>query len=709
MLEEELIIVDAEKYSLRELNVEIKRLSNSFRRIVLENPNGKHHIAAGLTREVDIEIRGSVGYFLATMVEGPKIRVEGNSGWFTGDNMTKGKIVIEGDAGNGVGQGIYGGEIIVKKDCGDRIGALMKNGILVVMGNTGIMSGLYMMGGEIIILGKAGDYTGESIIGGKIFFTGPEPSLGKNAIVEEVTEEETLHINTILENNGLPKYFGRIRKIIPKSKRPFYSPKKALKENIAKSKVRYQVVLDHNICKSCGTCIKVCPQEVFKKVREDYVSPLNDQDCLGCETCIEFCPVKAIKIYPIADDDKLLWKHSIIREIQVKALLGKPVVRGTSAWRSFPSFDDLIILCAQTSRPPIDHYREPCDTEVVLGGRYAEKPLKLKAPIIVGAMSFGAISREAKIAIAKAATRLGIAVNTGEGGIIPEERENAATLIAQYASGRFGINARNLQTADAIEIKIGQGAKAGQGGLLMGEKVTAEIAAVRGIPVGTDAVSPARHLDIVGPEDLKMKIEQLREITDWKVPIIVKYSAGRVYDDVKIAAKAGADIIVVDGKQGGTGAAPDIILEHAGLPTLPALVEADRALKEIGLRDEVNLIISGGIRSGADVAKAIALGADAVAMATSVLVAMGCKICGLCSTGKCPKGIATQDPLLRKRLKIDESSERIENYLSTVIEELKMLTQLSGKTHVKNLEKDDLRALTLEVSTITGVKLVGTG
>lgn len=346
---------------------------------------------------------------------------------------------------------------------------------------------------------------------------------------------------------------------------------------------------------------------------------------------------------------------------------------------------------------------------MVLGGRYAERPLKLKAPIIVGAMSFGAISREAKIAVAKAASRLGIAVNSGEGGIIPEERENASLLIAQYASGRFGINARSLQSADAVEIKIGQGAKAGQGGLLMGEKVTAEIAAVRGIPVGTDAVSPARHLDIVGPEDLKMKIEQLREITDWRVPIIVKYSAGRVYDDVKIAAKAGADVIVVDGKQGGTGAAPDIILEHAGLPTLPALVEADRALKEIGLRDEVSLVISGGIRGGADVAKALALGADAVAMATSVLVAMGCKVCGLCSTGRCPKGIATQDPTLRRRLRVEEAAERVENYLTAVVEELKMLTQLAGKTHVKNLERDDLRALTLDASAIAGVKLAGTG
>jgi glutamate synthase domain-containing protein 2 len=317
--------------------------------------------------------------------------------------------------------------------------------------------------------------------------------------------------------------------------------------------------------------------------------------------------------------------------------------------------------------------------------------------------------RSAKLAVAKAAAKLGIAVNTGEGGMLMEERDLAPILIAQYASGRFGVSASYLQSADAVEIKIGQGAKGGQGGLLMGEKVTEEVAKVRGIPAGSDAVSPARHLDIVGPEDLKMKIEQLREITDWKVPIMVKYSAGRVGDDVKIAAKAGADIIIIDGKQGGTGAAPDIIIEHAGLPTLPALVEAERALKETGVRDEVSLIISGGIRSGADVAKALALGADAVAVATGVMIAMGCRACGLCATGRCPRGITTQDATLRRRLRVEEATSMIENYLRATNEELEMFTQLTGKTDVRNLDRDDLRALSLDSAAITGVRLVGSG
>jgi glutamate synthase domain-containing protein 2 len=214
-------------------------------------------------------------------------------------------------------------------------------------------------------------------------------------------------------------------------------------------------------------------------------------------------------------------------------------------------------------------------------------------------------------------------------------------------------------------------------------------------------------MDIVGPEDLKMKIEQLREITDWKIPIIVKYSPGRVKEDVKIAAKAGADIIAIDGMQGGTGASPEIATENAGIPTIAALVQAVEALNEIGMRDEVDIIISGGIRDGADVAKALALGADAVYVCTSVLIAMGCTACAQCHSGRCPVGICTQDPELRKKLDVDEAAERVANYLKVVTEECKMLAQLAGKTDVHNLEKEDLRALSEDVARITGVKMAG--
>jgi len=326
---------------------------------------------------------------------------------------------------------------------------------------------------------------------------------------------------------------------------------------------------------------------------------------------------------------------------------------------------------------------------------------------MIAAMSFGALSKEAKISLAMGATLAGTATNTGEGGMLPEERRYASKLIAQYASGRFGVSAEYLNNCEAIEIKIGQGAKSGMGGHLLGEKVTAEVSKIRMIPEGTDALSPARHMDIVGPEDLSMKISQLREISDWKVPIMVKFASGRVTDDVKIAAKAGADMVVIDGMQGGTGAGPDVVTEHSGVPTIAAIVEADEALKHINLRDKVSLVAGGGIRNGADVAKAIALGADAVYVGTSALVSIGCRVCQTCYTGTCRKGIATQNPQLRRRLDYVEGGKKVARYIEAMTEETCMLTQQAGNTDVSKLEKDDLRALTTESSALTGVKLAG--
>jgi glutamate synthase domain-containing protein 2 len=240
--------------------------------------------------------------------------------------------------------------------------------------------------------------------------------------------------------------------------------------------------------------------------------------------------------------------------------------------------------------------------------------------------------------------------------MLPEEREMAENLVVQYSSGRFGVSSDYLNVSDAIEVKIGQGAKPGMGGHLLAEKVSPEVAEIRGIPLGTDALSPARFLDATREGDLAKHIELLREVTDWRVPIIVKLGPGRVDEDVKIAAEAGADIISVDGMEGGTGAAPEVVIEHTGVPTLASLVQAVNGLKEIGLKDEVDLIITGGIRSGADVAKAMAMGADAAYIGTGAMIAMGCRACRMCYTGKCPVGVATQDPILRERMDLDLSS-----------------------------------------------------
>jgi glutamate synthase domain-containing protein 2 len=308
--------------------------------------------------------------------------------------------------------------------------------------------------------------------------------------------------------------------------------------------------------------------------------------------------------------------------------------------------------------------------------------------------------------------------------MLPAERENSKILIYEVLPSRYGINVHHLRAADAIELTIGQGAKPGTGGMLLGEKISSQIAAMRDLPEGVDQRSPCRHPDFLGPDDMIIKIEELREATEGRVPIFVKMGATRVYDDVKLAAKAGADVVVVDGLEGGTGASPELLLDHTGIPTLAAVCEARAALEDVGLYGEVQLIIAGGIRSGADAAKALALGADAVYVGTAALVALNCNRpihvedyhklgtepyhCHHCHTGRCPVGITTQDPELMARLPIDEAAERVANFFHATAAEIQMMARACGKADVHDLEPEDLRALTLESSMITGVPLVGT-
>lgn len=480
----------------------------------------------------------------------------------------------------------------------------------------------------------------------------------------------------------------------------------------------------------CSTCVEICPNSVFSidEIGRAYV--MNDLACVGCRICIEYCPGNVIHVRPAEPETftKGIWTFQTIDEIHYKAQTGRYLLRGYGAMRPFPHFDDLVIVPAQLQPPcPKDKYREECNMEVVIGEDRVSKPLRLKIPIMFAAMSYGAISREAKIAIAIAAARSGTAVCTGEGGSFSEEyylvkgyRDEedfmrgkktyspGGYLIVQWASGRWGVSLDYLLRSDAIEIKIGQGAKPGMGGHLLGEKVTEEIAKIRGIPVGTDCLSPSRHYDIQDVEkDLKKQIDLLRDVTNYEKPIIVKLGPGRVYKDVEIAAKAGADGIAIDGAQGGTGASPEVAIQYAGIPTIGCISTAVRALKDLGLSEEVKLIVMGGIRNGADVVKALALGADCVAVASAALIAMGCRVCAQCLKGRCPYGITSQDPVLRKRLQPEKAAERLVNFLKVMTEEVKMLTMLSGHDDIKQLSKEDLRALDVNVAAITGVKLLG--
>ncbi len=424
----------------------------------------------------------------------------------------------------------------------------------------------------------------------------------------------------------------------------------------------------------------------------------------------------------------------VIARVHEMADSGQYPIRGLGARRKLPTFDDLVFLTASVSRYPLEGYRERCETATVLGTRHAAQPIELQIPITIAGMSFGALSATAKEALGRAATDVGTSTTTGDGGMTPEERKSSKTLVYQVLPSRYGFDPADLRQADAVEIVVGQGAKPGGGGMLLGQKVNERVAAMRTLPPGIDQRSASRHPDWVGPDDLRIKIEELREATEWRIPIYVKVGATRVDHDVKLAVAAGADVVVVDGMQGGTAATQDVFIEHAGIPTLPAVRMAAEALEDIGARGDVQLIVSGGIRSGADVAKALALGADAVSIGVAALLALGCNRssyidgggqsvdvsadyvalgtaaghCAHCHTGRCPVGITTQDPQLEARLQTERAATSVANYLRAITMEVTALARACGKSSVHHLEPEDLAALTVEAAAMARVPLAGT-
>ena len=435
----------------------------------------------------------------------------------------------------------------------------------------------------------------------------------------------------------------------------------------------------------------------------------------------------------MTEEESASYNRTVLSYIQLAAERGVYDIRGLGAKRHLPSFDDLVFLTASASRYPLEGYREKCDTKTILGSLRATQPIELEIPITIAGMSFGALSANAKEAIGRAATNMGTSTTTGDGGMTPEERESSKTLIYQCLPSRYGFNPADVLRADGIEIVIGQGAKPGGGGMLLGQKISDRVAEMRTLPAGIDQRSACRHPDWTGPDDLAIKIDELREITDWQIPIYVKIGATRVKEDVKLAVKAGADVVVVDGMQGGTAATQQVFIEHTGIPTLPAVRLAAEALDDLNVVGEVQLVVSGGIRSGADVAKALALGADAVAIGQGALMAMGCNsahwvhneklvdatpeyeslgispgFCHHCQSGRCPVGITTQDADLTTRLSPEWGARRLKNYLQVMTMELTTLARACGKSNVHHLEPEDLVALTVEAAAMAKVPLAGT-
>jgi glutamate synthase domain-containing protein 2 len=425
--------------------------------------------------------------------------------------------------------------------------------------------------------------------------------------------------------------------------------------------------------------------------------------------------------------------RKIIDYVHHASATGLYEIRGLGAKRHVPHFDDLVFLAASLSRYPLEGYREKCVTRTVLGTRFASKPVELAIPITIAGMSFGSLSANVKEALGLAASEMGTSTTTGDGGMTEEERRSSKTLIYQCLPSRYGFKPDDVRRADAIEVVIGQGAKPGGGGMLLGQKINPRVAKMRVLPEGVDQRSACRHPDWTGPDDLTIKIQELREITDWEKPIYVKVGATRTFNDVKLAVHAGADVVVVDGMQGGTAATQTVFIEHVGVPTLAAVRQAVDALEDLNMKGKVQLIVSGGIRTGADIAKALAMGADAVSIGQGILLSLGCNsdtyvqngvhysavgdydklgtapgFCHHCHTGRCPVGVTTQDAVLEQRLEPRVGAQRVRNYLKTLNMELTTIARACGKQNVHHLEREDLVALTVEAAAMARLPLAGT-
>lgn len=386
-------------------------------------------------------------------------------------------------------------------------------------------------------------------------------------------------------------------------------------------------------------------------------------------------------------------------EIHEMALTGKPIIEAMGTQMPMPSWDDILILGAQLNPPPLME-EDPVDTVTVIG-KHAKHPMVLDMPVYISHMSFGAMSKEMKTALAMGSAMAKTAMCSGEGGILPEEREASYKYIFEYVPNKYSVTPENLRSADAVEIKIGQGTKPGMGGHLPGEKVTPEIAKIRNKPLGKDVISPSRFPDITTKEELRELVEQLRYSTDGK-PIGIKIAAGRIEKDLEYCVYAKPDFITIDGRGGATGASPKLVRDATSVPTIYALHRARKYLDQAGA--DIDLVITGGLRVSSDFAKALAMGADAVAIASAALIAAGCQQYRICGSGKCPVGAATQDPELRKRLKLEAAAKRTANFLNCTKEELKTFARITGHGNVHEMNLQDICTISREISEYTDIE-----
>ncbi len=634
-----MVKIDLGKTSVREGNEQIRQCGQNGENVEVINPDARHHIGVGLVHPITVKVRGSAGYFCAGLSDSAHFEVESNVGWGVGDNMYSGSVVVGGNASAIPGVAIRGAEIVIRGNMGSRAGQVMKAGTLCCAGNANFMAGYMMYGGRIIILGDSGVKIGEDMTAGEIFIGGKVEDLGSDAELTDIDSAEVDDIREFLDRYQI-SFKGSFKKVINAGK-----------------KLRYS---------TSETQMRSIPFFTFSGA-SDY------------------------------------WNPKIQEDLYIKSQIGRYRIRGYGGARPLPHFSDLAFRKDLSQAGSESNVIPNVRMRTEIGGINGAQPLKLSMPVMIAPMSYGALSASTKRAIGLASTLSDIAENTGEGGMSDAQRGAAKQLIFQMLGGRLGWNIHDMKRADGLEIYISQGAKPGLGGQLMAKKVTPELAKIRGIPPGIDLRSPSRHPDILGADDLVIKVEELREATGYRLPVSIKLGAGRVRDDIKIAVKDGFDFVELDGMQGSTGAGSAEVIDYVGIPTLPAIIEALDALEEIGRRDDIQIVLMGGIRDGVDAVKALCLGADAVAFGTSTIIAGGCIACMQCHVGTCVTGIATQDPEHEKRYQPEVEAQNIHRFLESVRWQIAAIANELGYDDVTQFNRDDLVALTPEAADITGL------
>ena len=454
----------------------------------------------------------------------------------------------------------------------------------------------------------------------------------------------------------------------------------------------------------CSVCGYLFDEEKEGKSFSDLTEcplckqPMDKFEIISSEETKDSVPEKPLNLDYPKETKKTDSNYRYMKEIHEMAVTGKSAIEAMGTQMKMPDWDDILILGAQLNPPPLDESADVSLKTVI--GKNAKKPMAIDMPVYISHMSFGALSKETKIALAKGSALAGTAMCSGEGGILPEEKEVSFRYIFEYVPNLYSVTDENLQSSDAIEIKIGQGTKPGMGGHLPGSKVTPEIAAIRNKPLGQDIISPSRIPGIHTKEDLKKLVENLRERSGGR-PIGIKIAAGKIEKDLEYCVFAEPDFITIDGRGGATGASPAIIRDSTSVPTIYAIYRARKYLDSV--KSDISLVITGGLRVSSDFAKAIAMGADAVAIASAAMVAAACQQYRICGTGMCPVGMATQEPELRERLLIEAASQRVANYLACSAEELRTFARITGHSRIHELSSEDLCTINREISEYTNI------